>query len=199
LLGPSPSHRTPTAVVLACFSVGSMLQKSMEVNRHPLTVVDQGASGARVHFKCLFNIYIIYIAITRNGRRRLRGPVQIPPHRVAMHLADPIAVVVPSEFATSRFTVAWPLSRRPGGLYPLQSSAHTVTAGTVAGGTVASTNSAELLRRPTRDLTRPLARPTTPGPAAARSPTRCGPWPGRRAVSAGRRVRCAASFLFAFR
>src|SRR5262249_9534790 len=111
----------------------------------------------------------------RNGRRKFRSPVQTPSSVLTCTSRTPSPSSSRANSPRLWFTVACPRPRRLSGLYPFQSSVYTLAPGTVAGRTVASTNSADVLRRPTRNHTRPLARPTTPG-TGGRSVSHV-PWP----------------------
>src|SRR5262249_46413971 len=111
----------------------------------------------------------------RNGRRKFRSPVQIPSRVLQCTSQTPSPSSSRANSPRLWLTVACPRSRRPSGLYPFQSSVYTIAPGRVAGRTVASISSAELLRWPTRNHTRRLARPTTPG-TAGRSVSQV-PWP----------------------
>src|ERR1700723_4695552 len=92
-----------------------------------------------------------------------------------MHLAIPSPSSSHANSPRLWFTVACPRSVRPNGLSPFHSSVDTIAPGLVAGRTVASTSSAEVLRWPTRNHTCPLERPTTPG-TGGRSVSQV-PWP----------------------
>src|SRR3954447_10984930 len=132
----------------------------------------------------------------RNGRRKFRSPVQIPSSVLQCTSRMPSPSSSRANSPRLWFTVARPRSPRSSGLYPFHSSVYTIAPGTVAGRTVASTSSAELLRRPTRNHTRPLARPTTPG-TGGRSVSQV-PWPlawlaRRRGGSSG--SSCVAPFF----
>src|SRR3954467_14275320 len=111
----------------------------------------------------------------RNGRRKFRSPVQIPSSVLQCTSRTPSPSSSRANSPWLWLTVACPRSLRPSGLYPFHSSVYTIAPGSVAGRTVAFTSSAELLRCPTRDHTRPLARPTTPG-IGGRSVSQV-PWP----------------------
>src|SRR4051794_21997608 len=105
-----------------------------------------------------------YVLFTpRNGRRKLRRPVQIPSKVLQCTSRTPSPSSSRANSPRLWLTVAWPRPLRPSGLYPFQSSVYTIAPGFVAGRTVASTSSAAVLRRPTRNHTRPLSRPDTPG------------------------------------
>src|SRR5947209_6843356 len=99
----------------------------------------------------------------RNGRRKFRSPVQIPSSVLQCTSRTPSPSSPRANSPRLWLTVACPRSLRPSGLYPFHSSVYTIAPGRVAGRTVASTSSAEVLRWPTRNHTRLLARPTTPG------------------------------------
>src|SRR3954469_5642093 len=111
----------------------------------------------------------------RNGRRKFRSPVQVPSSVLQWTSRTPSPSSSRANSPRLWFTVACPRSRPPSGLYPFHSSVYTIAPGLVAGRTVASTSSAEVLRCPTRNHTRPLARPTTPG-TGGRSVFQV-PWP----------------------
>jgi hypothetical protein len=111
----------------------------------------------------------------RNGRRKFRSPVQIPSIVLQCTSRTPSPSSSRANSPRLWLTVACPRPRRPSGLYPFQSSVNTIAAGLVAGRTVASTNSADPLRWPTRVQSRPLCRPTTPG-TGGRSVSQV-PWP----------------------
>src|SRR3954467_5246165 len=99
----------------------------------------------------------------RNGRRKFRSPVQIPSSVLQWTSRTPSPSSSRANSPRLWLTVAWPRPLRPSGLYPFQSSVYTIAPGFVAGRTVAPPNSAAVLRRPTRNHTRPLSRPDTPG------------------------------------
>src|SRR3954469_7666849 len=111
----------------------------------------------------------------RNGRRKFRSPVQVPSSVLQWTSRTPSPSSSRANSPRLWLTVAWPRPRRPSGLYPFQSSVYTIAPGTVAGRTVASTNSADPLRWPTLSQSRPLSRPVTPG-TGGRSVSQV-PWP----------------------
>src|SRR5512135_612395 len=111
----------------------------------------------------------------RNGRRKFRSPVQIPSMVLQCTSRTPSPSSSRANSPRLWLTVAGPRPRRPRGLYPVQSSGYTIAPGWVAGRTGASTRSADPLRCPTRNHTRPLRRPTTPG-TGGRSVAQV-PWP----------------------
>src|SRR5947209_5493042 len=111
----------------------------------------------------------------RNGRRKFRSPVQIPSSVLQCTSRTPSPSSSRANSPRLWLTVACPRPLRPSGLYPFQSSVYTIAPGSVAGRTVALTSSAEVLRRPTRNHTRPRARPATPG-TGGRSVSQV-PWP----------------------
>jgi hypothetical protein len=111
----------------------------------------------------------------RNGRRKFRSPVQIPSSVLQCTSRIPSPSSSRANSPRLWLTVACPRPWRPSGLYPTQSSVFTIAPGLVAGTTVASTNSAEVLLRPTRNHARLLCRPATPG-TGGRSVSQV-PWP----------------------
>ena len=111
----------------------------------------------------------------RNDRRKFRSPVQIPSSVLQCTSRTPSPSSSRANSPWLWLTVACPRPLRLSGLYPFQSSVWTIAPGAVAGRTVASTNSADPLRWPTRVQSRLLCRPITPG-TGGRSVSQV-PWP----------------------
>src|SRR5262245_24581149 len=113
----------------------------------------------------------------RNGRRKFRSPVQTPSSVFTCTSR------MPSPSSSRAYSPAWwltvtcPRPCRGSGLYPTHSSVFTTAPGFVAGSTVAPTSSADPHRCPTRNHTRPVSRPYTPG-TGGRSVSQV-PWPRR--------------------